>query len=42
MSSKESSALPQATKFFGLKGVAEPSSVLVSKYKETDTSKRGI
>jgi cobalt-precorrin 5A hydrolase len=24
----------QATKFFGLKGVAEPSSVLVSKYKE--------
>ena len=24
----------QAKKFFGLKGVAEPSSVLVSKYKE--------
>ena len=24
----------QATKFFGLKGVSEPSSILVSKYKE--------
>jgi len=29
----------QATKFFGLKGVAEPSSILISKYKELVISK---